>query len=258
MNLRDIIIDEINKVKVDPKWIKLKKDKESPRKRRDDLFDGHDELTQLAHGIYQENEEDECELEEEKEKTPGCTSGNPHHDKKGRFVDPNKEGGSWSLANKSQKSGCQRGKARRPSGRKQLFQSIPCGRVDVDDPNVKAKQKCKDKKNKKIKEHRGWQESYKLFVESVEGHHVIGEEEEFKASEEHVVVPSSSYEFSKEKQELESAIKRLKQKLELAKKDGGGDCPLSYNDALTIVRNLKISQKGSTADQEAAKANKTE
>jgi len=83
-------------------------------------------------------------LDEKKGKKKNCTPGNPYKDKRGRFVNPDDEGGSWSIGNKSKKKDCKKGKARRPRGKKELFAKLPCGRLDVDSAKVKAKYKCKD------------------------------------------------------------------------------------------------------------------
>jgi len=138
--LKEMIVEE---------WVKVdKKKSKSTRERKRQIFPGYEEIDKLSYGITEiEEDEDDIddqeELEEKREKKKNCTPGNPYFDKKGRFTNPNKEGGSWSIANKSSKSGCKKGKARRPSGRQEKFTKLPCGRLDVDSPNKKAPNKCK-------------------------------------------------------------------------------------------------------------------
>jgi hypothetical protein len=234
----------------------------TPSERQEEIFVGITPLRQLSVGIAEDLllgaaededeltaadeidwfgddhlEEDEEEIEEAKEKKKNCEKGNPYHDKDGRFVDPNKEGGSWSIANKSSKGGCKRGKARRPSGRQERWRELPCGLVDVDNPNVKAKNKCKGgvvTEGKML-----WEQKYQSFVEEQDSIH-----------DEKVDVPTDPYEFAKLQQKNQVIIRSLKKQVLQAKKNNLKNCPLSYNDALLVIRSLELASKGKTINSE--------
>ena len=242
MNIKDIVEQELKNFK----RIKDTSRDESDTERKRRIFQ-HDDLDKLARGIVEEDEE----LEEKKEKKKNCSKGNPYHDSKGRLSSPESSGGSWSVANKSSKSGCKRGKAKRPSGRQERFTKLPCGRLDVDSPNKKAKNKCKGGSVEEgtLKELRGprWLQQYQLFCEGVMADKP---EEEFKIDHEHIELPHDPYEQAKKQQELEVIIKKLKHMLKNKK---GQDCPLSYQDGLKIVRNLELAQKGSSEAEASAK-----
>jgi len=79
-----------------------------------------------------------------KTKKKNCSPGNPYHDSDGEF---GKEGetGSWSIGNKSPGEDCNYGKLRRTGkGKQTQYTKRECGREDVDDPDKKAKHRCKD------------------------------------------------------------------------------------------------------------------
>jgi hypothetical protein len=214
----------------------------SDRDRKESLFPGWEIFKQASNGIMESEEELE---EEKKEKKKFCTKGAPYHGKDGRFVDPNKEPGSVSIGNKSKKTGCKKGKAKRPAAnRGEQWTSIPCGRADVDSPNKKAKHKCKGGLN----EDDGWEGKYKEFVAETE-YHSLGKE-----SDEAVKVDlDSKYRIAKEFQEKQFLIKRLKLKIKEMEKTKAKSCPLSYASVLNIVRNLELAQKGSSEVEAAAK-----
>jgi hypothetical protein len=206
---------------------------ETPSEKRERIFPGSDDSRKLAVGIT-ETEEEEEELEEKKEKKKNCSAGSPYHGKDGRFVNPDKEGGSWSVANKSNKTDCKKGKSRRPSGRQERFTKLPCGRKDVDNPNVKAKNLCKGNP----KESKNWEDRYSLFLEGVDNSDALA------ASKEHIILPEDPYEQAKVQQKLEVIIKKLKKQLAKASKTKSTSCPLSVVDAMELINNLELSSKG--------------
>jgi hypothetical protein len=214
----------------------------SDRDRKEFLFPGWEVFKQTSNGIMESEEELE---EEKKEKKKFCVAGAPYHGKDGRFVDPNKEAGSVSSGNKSKKTGCNRGKAKRPAAnRGEQWTKKECGREDVDSPNKKAKYKCKGG----LSENEGWEEKYKEFVAEAES------DELGKASDEAVRVDlDDKYEIAKEFQEKQFLIKQLKQNIKDMEKTKAKSCPLSYDRVLDIVRNLELAQKGSSEAEAAAK-----
>lgn len=242
--IRRLVEDEFKKVK---KFKIVNKTKgKTDRENKEHAFPGYADLHRLGVGIISDDQG--VELDEENEKKKNCTKGSPYHDNKGRFVNPDKEGGSWSVANKSGKTGCKKGKARRPSGRQEKFTKLPCGRLDVDNPNRKAKNLCK---GGKVEEVSGWEDKYKVFVDGIiEG---TVEEEEFNISDEHIVLPHDPYEQAKKQQELEVIIKKLQSQLQ-KNKSSKADCGLSFADAKQIIIGLKLAQKGSTPEQERVKS----
>jgi len=76
-------------------------------------------------------------LLEKKDKKVSCPSqpGNPFHSKStGRFVDPDKEAGSWSHRYAPSGAKCRGQSSRNSANRKQSYTKVPCGR--------KSKYKC--------------------------------------------------------------------------------------------------------------------
>ena len=80
-------------------------------------FDGYDEMSQLANGIYEETDEDLDEACADK------FDGNRLHSKSGKFVGYD-DNWSWSL----EKDGCGQAKMK-PGSKKQYFTSVKCGRA---------------------------------------------------------------------------------------------------------------------------------
>ncbi|MBT5653873.1 MAG: hypothetical protein HOI80_00025 [Alphaproteobacteria bacterium] len=242
-NLKQIIEEELREAL---KANNLKRwDDETPSEKRERLFPGSDDGRKLAMGITETDEEDEEidyhtidepeeELEEKKEKKKNCSPGNPYHNSKGEWTSPEGTAGSWSIANKSKKSGCKKGKARRPSGKKERFVKLPCGRLQIDNPNKKAKNKCKGGTN----EGKSWEEKFNLFVEGVDKVDALA------ASSEHIILPQDPYEQSKKQQKLEALIKKLKRQLAKASKSKSKNCPMSVVDAMEIINSLELSSKG--------------
>jgi hypothetical protein len=89
------------------------------------------------------------DMNEKKKPVPYCEPGNPFHDENGRFTDPDEKKGSmssgyWSTTNKK---GCRKGKMKRNSANRSTQIAVkPCGRIEADNPNKKAKHRCKDGK----------------------------------------------------------------------------------------------------------------
>lgn len=81
-----------------------------------------------------------------KETKKNCEPGNPWRDDLGRMTSPDKAA-SWSIGNKSGvgRPDCNYGKKKKTgSGRSTSWTRRECGREDVEDPNIKAKHRCKD------------------------------------------------------------------------------------------------------------------
>ncbi len=100
---------------------------------------GLDDLRQLSVGI----------LEKKKEGKPACGPGNPYHDKDGRFTKAEKEPGSYSSGywNSKGSADCHRGKYKRSqANRRTQITKKPCGRLEKNNPNKKARHRCKDGK----------------------------------------------------------------------------------------------------------------
>jgi hypothetical protein len=218
---------------------------ETPSEKRERIFPGSDDARKLAMGITETDEDDEGidyhkieepeeELEEKKEKKKNCSAGNPYHNSKGEWASPEGTAGSWSIANKSKKTNCKKGKARRPSGKKERFTKLPCGRADVDTPNKKAKNLCKGNP----KESKNWEDSYNIFLEGIDNSDALA------ASKEHIILPDDPYEQAKVQQKLEVIIKKLKKQLMKASKTKSKSCPLSVVDAMELINNLELSSKG--------------
>tara|TARA_Y100000592_G_scaffold99176_1_gene174312 strand:- start:614 stop:1549 length:936 start_codon:yes stop_codon:yes gene_type:complete len=75
-----------------------------------------------------------------------CEAGNPWRDDLGRLSSV-EDAASWSIGNKDGvgRSDCKYGKKKKSgSGRSTAWTKRECGREDVEDPNVKAKHRCKD------------------------------------------------------------------------------------------------------------------
>jgi len=75
-----------------------------------------------------------------------CVAGNPWRDDLGRLSSV-ENAKSWSIGNKDGAGGpdCKYGKKKKSgSGRSTAWTKRECGREDVEDPNVKAKHRCKD------------------------------------------------------------------------------------------------------------------
>ena len=110
---------------------------------------------------------------------------------------------------------------------------MPCGLENVDNPNVKAKNKCKGgtvKEGKML-----WEQKYQSFVEQQDSIH-----------DEKVEVPEDPYDFAKLQQKNQVIIRNLKRQVLQAKKNKLANCPLSYQDALTVIRSLELASKGKT------------
>jgi hypothetical protein len=87
------------------------------RRRRQNALGGPS-MVRLMHGIQEEEGDGEC----------FHIGMNPHHSKKdGKFVDPDKESGSWSAPSYMTKK-CEPGQYERPYGRKPKANAEPCGR----------------------------------------------------------------------------------------------------------------------------------
>ena len=86
----------------------------------------------------------EQELAEVRKRKPQCSPGNPYRSQLGRFTDPEKDRGSFSLKkDQPYDHECRSGVARRPSSsRHQVTTKLPCGRGP--DGRGKAHYKCKD------------------------------------------------------------------------------------------------------------------
>jgi len=97
-------------------------------------WDGRRGLKAMAHGIY----------EKDAPKKKNCIPGAVFHDEDGKFTDPTKEKGSWSIAvDGPHSSDCKSGQGRRNSSNRSVqFTRRRCGRG----PGGvgKAKYKCKD------------------------------------------------------------------------------------------------------------------
>ena len=86
------------------------------------------------------------EARDRKTKKKNCEPGNPWRDDLGRMTSP-EDAASWSIGNKSGvgRSDCKYGKKKKSgSGRSTSWTKRECGREDVEDPNIKAKHRCKD------------------------------------------------------------------------------------------------------------------
>ena len=105
------------------------------RKKEDELWLGSKQLLRMLESLVEE------ELNERK-KVPQCGVGNPVHDRHGRFSSKDTSGGSWSIRQASG-TNCSHGQTKYDKG-KRKFTKLKCGRKTPDDPNVKAKFKCKD------------------------------------------------------------------------------------------------------------------
>ena len=79
-----------------------------------------------------------------KKEKKNCTPGNPYHNEDGEFTDSGVKG-SWSISNPDNKKDCDYGKLKTTGrGKGKQWTKQPCGRKDIDTPNVKAKYRCKD------------------------------------------------------------------------------------------------------------------
>lgn len=115
---------------------KQKRDKDSESRKRSwgaksDITGqppGYGELKSLAKGV----------VKEKKKRKPQCVAGNANHSgKDGRFVDPYKEKGSFSMPKGGSGKDCDWGKAsRRSANRSHSWVKQPCGRD--------AKHRCRD------------------------------------------------------------------------------------------------------------------
>ena len=64
--------------------------------------------------------------------------------------------------------------------------------------------------------------------------------------DEKVEVPEDPYDFAKLQQKNQVIIRNLKRQVLQAKKNKLTNCPLSYQDALTVIRSLELASKGKT------------
>ena len=79
-----------------------------------------------------------------KKEKKNCSPGCPYHNEDGEFTSSGVKG-SWSVSNPDGKQDCDYGKMSTTGvGKGKRWVRQPCGRKDVDTPNVKAKYRCKD------------------------------------------------------------------------------------------------------------------
>ena len=79
-----------------------------------------------------------------KKQKKNCHPGNPNHDKDGEWTSKG-TGGSWSVSNPEGRSDCDWGQVRATGrGEEKRWTKTRCGREDRENPDVKAKWKCKD------------------------------------------------------------------------------------------------------------------
>jgi len=105
----------------------------------DALIDREDQQLKGFEELFHElgyDEQVEIEEEKEKKKRAACLAGNPYHDKKGKFVNPYKAPGSWSIAaddrnkRKAKSTNCDRGQMRRANSNRSMtmVKTGACGR----------------------------------------------------------------------------------------------------------------------------------
>jgi hypothetical protein len=125
---------------------------ENRRERLERLFGPYMKtFFQLSKGIY-----------EAKTKKPLCSSHgmNPYHDADGEFS-TKEDAKSWSVRQGYHKKGCRKGQ-RQQNPDRWVKGGVPCGRLKADNPNRKAKNKCKGTNEQVI------QEVYDRWAELVE------------------------------------------------------------------------------------------
>ena len=89
----------------------------------------------------------EDEVDEDKEKKPNCSPGNPYHDKETGKWTSKEKAGSYSLSEPVKGRNCTSGQSKMP-GRKIVKKDndvkprARCGRVDAKNPDKKTKWKC--------------------------------------------------------------------------------------------------------------------
>ena len=197
----------------------------------DELIDAENAQLRGFEQIFRElGYESQEEIEEEKgpeskKKRPACLPGAQYHDKKGRFTDPYKSAGSWSIAaddkykRKEKNTNCDRGQMRRAAANrtKTMVKKGECGR--------------KSRRNK-------------TYIRCYDNKRVMPE----------VSVPTSSdgtvdlYKVAKALQSKKERIEQLETAVgKLMKRK---DCKsLTINDATKMIRALVLSTKGKFADK---------
>jgi hypothetical protein len=224
--LKNVLIEEKGKCERVKKPIKKKN---SDRERKDDVFPGHEEMTQLSHGIVED------ELSEF----------NLNHDSDGLFsTDADEASESSYFVDK---------KRTRKSG----GLSVPKSEYG------RGKNKHKGKGKRKLKddslaEKKDWQQLFKEFysaynVDSAEETQVYDEEEETKQGFDRITGEAieiehgdsdDMYDCAKQRQADKMIITKLKAGIEQMKKSGQKQCGLSYDDAVRIVNTLELATKG--------------
>jgi len=109
----------------------------SRRKKEDEVWLGTKQLMRIV--------EQELELYEKRKRKKGCGPGNPFHKKDGTWGNKDTSGGSWSLRQGKDDGDCSQGQTKYNKGSRP-FTRIKCGRKDPNNPNVKAKYRCRDGK----------------------------------------------------------------------------------------------------------------
>ena len=233
-DLKLIVEQELKQVMIEDKgkWTRVKKKikkKKSDRERKDDVFPGHDEMTQLSHGIVED------EIREF----------NVNHDSEGLFSsDADEASESSYFVNKK--------RSRKSGGLSQPKSSYGRG-----------KRKDKGKGSHKLKddslaEKKDWQQLFKEFysaynVDAAEETQVFDDEEERKLGFDSITGEAieiehgdsdDMYDCAKQRQADQMVIKKLKAGIEQMKKSGQKQCGLSYDDAVRIVNTLELATKG--------------
>jgi hypothetical protein len=231
--LKRIVESELKKVLHEDKgkWERVKKvkKKKTDRERKDEVFPGHDEMTQLSMGIT----EDEL------------TEFNKQHSSDGLFAtdaDSTSESSYFDDGHRKRKSG---------------------GLSQPKSQYGRGKHKNKGKGKRKLKddtvaETKDWQQLFKEFysaynVDSAEETQVYDEEEETKQGFDRVTGEAidiehgdsdDMYDCAKQRQADQMIIKKLKAGIQQMKTSGQKQCGLSYDDAVRIVNTLELATKG--------------
>jgi|3_EtaG_2_1085321.scaffolds.fasta_scaffold08468_2 hypothetical protein len=232
--LKRIVAQELNGLirenKKNWKVVKKKmKKKKSDRERKDEVFPGHDEMTQVAHGITED------ELSEF----------NKQHGSDGLFAtdaDSTSESSYFDDGHRKRKSG---------------------GLSQPKSQYGRGKHKHKGKGKRKLKddtvaEKKDWQQLFKEFysaynVDAPEETEVYDEDEESKIAFDRITgeaievdhgEPDEMYDCAKQRQADQMIIKKLKAGIEQMKKSGQKQCGLSYDDAVRIVNTMELASKG--------------
>lgn len=221
--LKGIVEEELTGlIREDKKnWKVLKKikKKKSDRKKKDEVFPGHEELTQLANGITEFNDSHDSDGLFSAEEDESCESS--------YFIDGKRKRKSGSLTDKDDTG---RGK-KKNSG--------------------KGSRKCKD-------DNKNWEQLFKEFysaynVDAPEETEVYDEDEEQKIAFDRITgeaievehgEPDEMYDCAKQRQADQMIIKKLKAGIKQMKTSGQKQCGLSYDDAVRIVNTLELATKG--------------